>query len=89
MVDNASFPAVQFIGKHDDILTEISSIYYNEQWITNPKYELSKIFNIKVNESLKLMSNNPKFNINKPTTKVSAKPYKFIIPPILLFYLYI
>lgn len=47
MVENASFPAVQFVGQHDDILEEIQCVYYNGEWYQNPKYELSKIFKIK------------------------------------------
>lgn len=48
MVENESFPAVQFVGQHDDILQEIQCIKYENKWYKNPKYELSKIFNIKV-----------------------------------------
>lgn len=48
MVENESFPAVQFVGKHDDILQEIQCVKYENKWFKNPKYELSKIFNIKV-----------------------------------------
>lgn len=48
MVENESFPAVQFVGQHNDILKEIQCIKYENKWYKNPKYELSKIFNIKV-----------------------------------------
>ena len=47
MVENESFPAVQFVGQHDNILQEIQCIKYQNEWLKNPKYELSKIFNIK------------------------------------------
>ena len=46
-VENIGAPAHQFIGQHDDILQEIQSIFYNGQWIKNPKNQLIQIFNIR------------------------------------------
>jgi hypothetical protein len=49
MVENVSVPVKQFIGHHEDILTEIQSVYdtIRQIWVKNPKHELLKVFHIK------------------------------------------
>ena len=47
MVENISFPCVQFIGHHEDILRDIQYVKKDNLWVKHPKHELLKIFNIK------------------------------------------
>lgn len=95
MVENESFPSVQFVGKHDDILQEIQCIQYEGKWFKNPKYELSKIFNIKArlrdiidvrqeaNGLLYFSQTDTQCNINNmnPLTILRIGTYSEIQPP--------
>lgn len=71
MVENKSFPVVQFIGQHDDILQEIQCVKYNNNWLKNPKYELSQIFKVKtrLRDIIDVRQENDIFYFGQTTTK--------------------